>query len=138
MRIGELARAARCTVETIRFYERVGLLAAPARTAANYRDYTPAHLERLRSVRNCRTMDLSHDEIRALLDLAERPGDDCGGINRLIDEHIEAVAGRIEALQRLRARLEVLRGRCSVERSVEACGVMAGLADLDAEVADVA
>ncbi len=136
MRIGELARTARCTVETVRYYEKVGLLEAPPRTAANYREYTDAHLERLRSVRNCRAMDLSHDEIRALLALADRPDDDCGAINRLIDEHIDAVADRIAALQRLQGRLEVLRGRCSVERSVAACGVLAGLADLDAAVTE--
>ncbi|MGL4860686.1 MAG: MerR family transcriptional regulator, partial [Enterobacteriaceae bacterium] len=67
MKIGELAQAANCTTETIRFYEKKELLPKAERTAANYRSYTPAHLERLRFIRVCRTLDMTHEEIRQLL-----------------------------------------------------------------------
>lgn len=59
MKIGELALAAQCTVETVRYYEKEGLLAEPARTSANYRSYGAAHVERLRFIRNCRALDPS-------------------------------------------------------------------------------
>src|SRR5690606_14867068 len=81
MKIGELARAARCSTETVRFYEKAGLLPEPARSGGNYRQYGPAHLERLRFIRNCRGLDMAHDEIRALLGMIDHPARDCGAIN---------------------------------------------------------
>ena len=59
MKIGELAQVAQCTVETVRYYEKAGLLAPPARTAANYRSYGNAHVDRLRFIRNCRALDMT-------------------------------------------------------------------------------
>ena len=79
MKIGELAQVGQCTVETVRYYEKEGLLPAPARTAGNFRQYGPIHVERLRFIRNCRALDMTHDEIRALLVLIEQPASDCGG-----------------------------------------------------------
>ncbi|MGL6014243.1 MAG: MerR family transcriptional regulator, partial [Shewanella oncorhynchi] len=67
MKIGELAQAAQCTVETIRYYEKEALLPEPARTNSNYRDYNQRHLDRLSFIRNCRALDMTHQEIRALL-----------------------------------------------------------------------
>ena len=64
MKIGELAQIAQCTVETVRYYEKEGLLPSPARTAGNFRLYGLGHVERLRFIRNCRALDMSHDEIR--------------------------------------------------------------------------
>lgn len=64
MKIGELAQVAQCTVETIRYYEKEGLLAAPTRTSGNFRVYGPEQVERLRLIRNCRALDMSHDEGR--------------------------------------------------------------------------
>jgi DNA-binding transcriptional MerR regulator len=80
MKIGELARNAQCTVETVRYYEKAGLLAEPARTEGNFRVYGPEHLERLRLIRNCRALDMSHEEIHALLKLANAAGDDCSAV----------------------------------------------------------
>ena len=70
MKIGELAKATDCAVETIRYYERENLLPAPARSDGNYRLYTQAHVERLTFIRNCRTLDMTLDEIRSLLSVA--------------------------------------------------------------------
>ena len=67
MKIGELATASGTPVDTIRFYEREGLLPAPARSAANYRQYEAAHLERLQFIRHCRTLDMSLTQVRELL-----------------------------------------------------------------------
>ena len=73
MKIGILAEATGTPVETIRFYEREGLLPPPARAENNYRMYLPVHVERLAFVRQCRNLDMTLDEIRALLALRESP-----------------------------------------------------------------
>ncbi|CAM5787214.1 Cd(II)/Pb(II)-responsive transcriptional regulator [Castellaniella caeni] len=127
MKIGELARAARCSTETVRFYERAGLLPAPERTDGNYRQYGPQHLERLRFIRNCRSLDMAHDEIRALLGMIDHPARDCGTINHLLDEHIAHVQIRLRELQDLRGQLVRLRKQCQVEQAVDACGIVQGL-----------
>ena len=115
MKIGELAKATDCPVETIRYYEREQLLPEPARTEGNYRQYTQAHVERLTFIRNCRTLDMTLDEIRSLLRLRDSPQDACGSVNALIDEHIEHVQARIDGLVALQAQLVELRQRCSAQ-----------------------
>ena len=67
MKIGELAKATHTQVETIRYYEREGLLPQTVRTEGNYRVYGVEHLDRLSFIRNCRGLDMTPDEIRALL-----------------------------------------------------------------------
>ena len=64
IKIGELARRAQCPAQTIRYYEHEGLLPEPIRTAGNYRVYSRAHIERLSFIRNCRSLDMTLDEIR--------------------------------------------------------------------------
>ena len=71
MKIGELAKLTDCQVETIRYYEREGLLPEPARSEGNYRLYTQAHVERLTFIRNCRSLDMTLEEIRSLLNLRD-------------------------------------------------------------------
>jgi len=127
MKIGELAKQIGCPVETIRYWEKEGLLPEPARTEGNYRVYNEVHLERLLFIRNCRTLDMSLDEIRQLLRLWDQPREDCGQVNDLIDDHIRHVVTQIEALQSLEDQLRTLRQRCTEGRDIEQCGIMAGL-----------
>ena len=131
MKIGELAKIAHCTTETIRFYEKEGLLPEADRTEANYRSYAARHVERLRFIRNCRALDMTHDEIRALLRLTDTPADGCGAINSLIDEHIAHVDTRIDELKQLKAQLTALREQCQIEQTVEDCGIVHGLTDME-------
>ena len=131
MKIGELAQAANCSTETIRYYEKAGLLPAPARNASNYREYTPQHLARLRLIRNCRSLDMTHDEIRSLLHSLDTAAQDCEPVNRLLDEHIGHVDTRIRELKQLRAQLVDLRRRCGEGNSVEHCGIIEGLNSMD-------
>ena len=122
MKIGELAKATDCAVETIRYYEREQLLPEPARTEGNYRQYTQAHVERLTFIRNCRTLDMTLDEIRSLLRLRDSPDDACGSVNALIDEHIEHVQARIDGLVALQEQLVELRRRCNAQgRNARSC-----------------
>lgn len=133
MTIGELAQAAQCTVETIRYYEKEGLLPAPGRTGANYRRYAASHLERLRFVRHCRALDMAHAEIRSLTALLDQPQLDCGAVNVILDEHIDHVRVRIDQLVQLEAQLKSLRNRCRTEATVEDCGILQGLAEMEGE-----
>lgn len=133
MKIGELAQAAQCTVETVRYYEKEELLEEPARTSSNYRSYGAAHVERLRFIRNCRALDMTHDEIRTLLALMEQPANDCGGVNQLLDEHIAHVDTRIAELTQLKQQIGELRQRCQHEQATDACGILKGLASMEPE-----
>ncbi|MGE8409770.1 MAG: Cd(II)/Pb(II)-responsive transcriptional regulator [Pseudomonas sp.] len=122
MKIGELAKATDCAVETIRYYERENLLPEPARSDGNYRVYTQAHVERLTFIRNCRTLDMTLEEIRSLLQLRDSPQDQCESVNALVDEHIEHVQARIDGLMALQAQLVELRRRCHAEG--EPCAIL--------------
>jgi len=130
MKISELARTANCSTETIRFYERTGLLPHPDRTDANYRSYSPMHRERLCFIRNCRNLDMAHDEIRALLSFVDKSQGDCGPVNALLDEHINHVDVRLKELRKLRQQLVALRTQCRSEQPIEACGIVHGLATM--------
>ena len=131
MKIGELAQVAQCTVETVRYYEKAGLLPETARTAGNFRVYGPDHVERLRFIRNCRALDMSHEEIHTLLGLADRPQDGCGAINTVFDAHIAHVNERIKELGNLKQQLQALRARCQSEQGVDACGILQGLVAME-------
>lgn len=127
MRIGELALAAATPIETIRYYERVGLLPAPARTPGNFRVYETVHLERLRFIRYCRSLDMSLAEVRTLLHFRDAPTEDCTDVNALLDEHIGHVTTRIEELRALQTQLEDLRRRCVRIQEADRCGILTGL-----------
>lgn len=130
MRIGELARLTGTAVDTIRHYEREGLLAAPPRTDAGYRIYGPADAERLHFIRRCRSLDMNLAEVRALLAL--QGGAHGGAVHALLDEHIGHVAARITALQQLQQELLALKARCHGDGP--ACGILEGLAQPRAEM----
>lgn len=124
MRIGDLAQATGSAVETIRFYEREGLLPPPVRGANNYRQYRREHVERLAFIRQCRALDMALDEIRDLLSLRDAPGRHCGEVNALLDAHIAHVAERVRELRALQRELQLLRSRCVSPHSVAACGII--------------
>lgn len=128
MTIGELARAAGTQVETIRFYEREGLLPAPERSGGNYRIYGGAHAERLSFIRRCRSLDIAIDEIRVLLRFKDAPAENCREVNEVLDEHIAHVAARIGELRQLERHLRALRRLCRQVQDAGHCGILAGLA----------
>lgn len=129
MKIGDLARLSGIPVETIRFYEREGLLPAPARTASNYRVYDGNHVERLAFIRHCRTLDMALDEIRVLLGFKDQPEQNCGEVNRVLDEHIAHVTQRIMELELLCAQLLTLRSQCGDAQDAAHCGILQGLSE---------
>jgi len=122
--IGDLARRTQCQAETIRYYEREGLLPPPARTQGNYRQYLPMHVERLSFIRHCRSLDMTLDEIRALLDFRDARTGDCAAVGALLDEHVRHVADRIAQLRRLQRQLQQLRALCATPGQTERCGIL--------------
>jgi len=124
LKIGELARRSQCQSETIRFYEREGLLPVPRRTAGNYRVYGREHVERLAFIRNCRALDMTLDEIRQLLRFRDLPQDNCHAAHALLDEHVAHVAARIGELQQLERQLKALRRQCQPARSERECRIL--------------
>lgn len=128
MKIGELARATGTQVETIRYYEREGLLPETARTEGNYRIYGDVHVERLSFIRHCRSLDMTINEIRVLLRFKDAPAENCGEVNALLDAHIGHVAERIRELRQLERQLKGLRELCHGMQDAGHCGILTELA----------
>ena len=124
--IGALAQRLQCQTETIRFYEREGLLPPPARSGGNYRLYGAAQLERLGFIRRCRSLDMTLDEIRVLLQLRDKPTQNCREVNTVLDEHIQHVTERIAQLRTLQRQLRDLQQWCAKEP--DGCGILKELA----------
>jgi Cd(II)/Pb(II)-responsive transcriptional regulator len=131
LKIGELASRSGCIVETVRFYEKEGLLPAPTRTAGNYRLYTETHVERLSFIRHCRSLDMTLEEIRSLLTFQDAPESDCGEVNRVLDKHITHVAQRIAELKGLQKQLKELRSLCSIAQTSKDCKILQKLCNME-------
>ncbi len=126
MRRGEVARRAECHPETVRFYERHGLLPSPPRNEAGHRIYGRAHLRRLRFIVRCRALGFALEEIRGLLELVDRGDCTCAEIRRRTSVQLEAVQRKIRDLERMRDTLGDLIGRCSGEETPD-CAVLEAL-----------
>ncbi len=124
-RRGELARLAGCHPETVRFYEKAGLLPPVPRSPSGHRRYGPAHLARLRFILAGRRLGFSLDEVRELLRLAEGGGS-CDEVRGLAERHLAAVEQRLGELQALRARLVRLVDDCRAGKGPD-CAVLVGL-----------
>jgi len=127
LKIGELAARTGCLPETIRYYEQRGLLSAPARSSGNYRLYGAVHVDRLTFIRRCRSLDMSLDEVQALLSLQDEPEQSCGGVNDLVDHHIEILRHKIIELQGLQDELLRLRSSCQNAGQVKECRILRDL-----------
>jgi DNA-binding transcriptional MerR regulator len=116
MQIKTLARCIGVDAETIRYYEKQGLLPAPARRDNGYRDYDDTHVERLAFIRHCRALDLSLADVRQLLLVLDQSEaskiNDYDNVEHLLDAHLARVHARLLSLQALEQQLMVLRSRC--------------------------
>jgi len=123
MRIGEIATRTGVEVETVRYYEKAGLMPPPARQANGYRAYGVAHLERLAFIRHCRALDIPLANIRELTRFMEKPPADCSDINALVDDQLRVVRARLKSLKALEKQLSLLRQRCA-EGGRGKCGIL--------------
>lgn len=124
MRIKALSDATGVEIETIRFYEKQGLLPAPAREANGYREYGPAHLERLAFVRHCRALDMPLPDIGRLLALVNTPLADCSDVNVLVDAQLARVRARLKSMRALEKQLVRLRAQCHGKHGADECGIL--------------
>lgn len=127
MKIGDISNRANISVETVRYYEKIGLLPEPDRTASGYRSYRQAHLDRLLFIKRCRNLDMAQNEIRELIRLAENPEADCAGVDALLAKHLHHVRERRRELASLEQTLEKLQKACTEGRTVQECGILEGL-----------
>lgn len=114
MRVGEVAAAAGLTAKTVRFYEQAGLLPAPPRTSARYRDYPPETTVRLRFIREAQAAGLTLADIRGVLAVRDAGDPPCEHVAPLIQAHIEQIERRISELTAARAVLRGLARRAAV------------------------
>jgi len=128
MKIGELARATGTNAETIRYYERIGLVRRPERTQSNYRDYSPTDAERLAFIRHARGLGFELGDVRSLIDLAEEPERDCGEADVIASRHLSAVEEKIARLERLRDELKRMISQCRGGK-VASCQILEALGD---------
>lgn len=126
MRIGELARATGTNAETIRYYEREGILPAADRTHSNYRDYSADHLATLGFVRRARELGFSMAQVRQLLALSDHDDKPCEDVDRLVGQQLADVERKIADLSLLRAELSQMARSCNGERIGE-CRIVESL-----------
>ncbi|MFN6935643.1 MAG: MerR family transcriptional regulator, partial [Tsuneonella sp.] len=124
---GELARATSTKVETIRFYEKIGLLPAPARTGANYRAYDQTQLARLSFVRRARDLGFTLDQIRGLLALSDDRDQSCSAVDTVARQHVSEIDRKIADLRALRRELQEMLDQCSQE-TISTCRIIEALA----------
>lgn len=124
MTIGKVAKHAGVGVETIRFYEREGLVEEPARRASGYRQYDTEVVRRIRFIRHAKELGFTLREIKELLDLRVEPGCHCGDVLQLAQTKIADIEQRIEALQRMKQALSKLATACRRRRRTEACPIL--------------
>jgi DNA-binding transcriptional MerR regulator len=125
MRIGEVAEAANITVETLRFYERRGLLPAPARTSSGYRDYPVTTVDVVRFVKHAQQLGFALDDVDIMLHLARGGPDDCDAVRDLATAKIEDVTAKIQRLEAIRSALSQLVDTCQRPRSDRECPLLA-------------
>lgn len=132
MKIGALAKATGAKVETIRYYEKIGLLPPPARTTANYRDYGSDHLARLSFIRRARDLDFTLKALRELLTLSDNKEQSCEAVDDIASRHLTQIDQKITDLTRLRSELSRVIGACQ-HGTVANCKIIETLAPLCGE-----
>jgi Cu(I)-responsive transcriptional regulator len=130
--IGDLARATGTKVETVRYYERAGLLPVPPRTPGNYRSYGQVELKRLSFIRRARDLGFSLDQVRALLALSDDRGSDCARIDAIARGHLEEVDRKLADLTALRRELKAIITSCK-GGVVADCRIVEALGPVNAE-----
>ena len=125
---GQLAHPTGCKVPTIRYYEKIGLLPEPRRSAGNTRLYGASHLARLDFIQHCRELGFPQAAIRELLELSENPEQSCEAVTVIARAHLTDINRRIARLIALKSELEGMIENCTGGR-VEQCRIVEALAD---------
>lgn len=124
--IGQLARQTGTKAETIRYYEKIGLLKAPLRSEGNYRCYGTQDQRRLAFVRRARELGFSVEQIRELIAFGEQREHKCSPVDEVVKAHVTDIARKIQDLQALQGELERMLGNCPGGRVAD-CRVLEAL-----------
>jgi MerR family copper efflux transcriptional regulator len=127
--IGRIAQSAGVAIDTIRFYEREGLLPEPRRRPSGYREYDQATVSRLRFIRRAKDLGFTLDEIRELLALSADRNDGVEGVRERAAARLQAIDQRIAELQRVRDGLSELVDACPGHGAPEDCPILKALAE---------
>jgi MerR family transcriptional regulator, copper efflux regulator len=129
MTIGYVARRAGVGVETLRFYEREGLIDEPPRRDSGYRAYPAEVIDRVRFIRRAKELGFSLREIKELLALRIAPGATCPQVKRRAEAKIGDIEEKIRSLQQMKRALEKLVGACAGKRPLRECPILDALQD---------
>ncbi|MBR9865167.1 MAG: helix-turn-helix domain-containing protein [Rhodobacteraceae bacterium] len=128
IRRGDLARATGCNLETIRYYEKIGIMPDPPRSTKGYRSYDNAHVRRLKFVMRSRDLGFSLEEVRGLLGLVDEQSRTCAEVQIIAEDHLTDVRAKIADLQRIEHVLSDTVARCTGD-AVPECAVIDALLD---------
>ncbi|RDZ29699.1 heavy metal-responsive transcriptional regulator [Lysobacter silvisoli] len=128
MQIGQLAKRAGVAIDTVRYYERNGILPLPERQASGYRAYDERDVDRLRFLRRAKALGFTLTEIRDLLELSSRRDDDMGGLKAAANEKLADVERKLAELSRVRDGLRQLVDACPGHGALQRCPILAALA----------
>lgn len=129
MKIGELAKRADVPIDTVRYYEREGLIPPPIRRASGYRDYVDADVDRLRFMRRAKGLGFTLHEIRELLSLTAMSGHDMAALHAQTQAKLRDVEARIHSLTRIREALQTLVTACPGHGALDQCPILAALSE---------
>jgi MerR family transcriptional regulator, mercuric resistance operon regulatory protein len=123
--MGILAKKTGCNVETVRYYEKTGLMPEPPRSEGGHRLYTFEHVKRLAFIRRCRELGFSIEEVKNLLGFIDEPGHTCGEVKAMTMQHAKEIRQKIKDLTRLEKALKSMAGKCDGEKySADQCPII--------------
>jgi len=126
--IGQMAKTGHCKVQTIRYYEEVGLLAKAQRNAGNQRIYSQVQRDRLKFIRHSRELGFSIDQIRDILSLSDQPSHSCAEVDEIARNHLHDVDSKIKRLQGMKKELKRMIKQCSGDQIAD-CRIIEVLSD---------
>ena len=127
MKIGELDKRADVPTDTVRFYEREGVMPPPMRRESGYRDYSEVDVKRLQFVRRAKRLGFTLSEVQDLLGLSEDRTDDMAMLSHHASAKLQDIHSRIEELQRVRSALQTLVNECPGSGQLDSCPILAAL-----------
>ena len=129
MKIGHLSKLSECSVQTIRYYEKEGLLDPPRRSEGNFRLYDQSALNQLKFIKRCRTLGITLSEIHQLIKLQNVHSESCSEVSSMIEKRVEEVQLKINELQHLEKELLKLCQKCHDDKNIDECGIIEDLTE---------
>ena len=129
--ISDIAKNTDLSTDTIRFYEKRGLIQPNFRASNQYRNYGEEALKRLIFIKRCRALGMSLKEIEYLIQLEQNPEQDCCEVNQMIDQHLIDISNKIKELQLFKQQLMTLRESCNTPTTINHCQILKTLESIE-------